>query len=109
MATSKNTPWNKNKIIGQRKPLKISHIWGIRIRLELENNVRDLALFNLALDSKLRGCDLVKLKVSDISYGTSVMPRAHIVQQKTGTPVQFEITKGTRDSIQSWIKKHPPS
>lgn len=67
--TSSFTPWNKGKLIGQRKPLKISHIWGIRIRLELENNVRDLALFNLALDSKLRGCDLVKLKVSDVAYG----------------------------------------
>ena len=104
MPKSLFTPWNKGKLIGQRKPLKVSHIWGIRIRLELENNIRDLALFNLALDSKLRGCDLVKLKVSDIAYGDSVMPRAHVVQQKTGTPVQFEITKGTRESIYNWIK-----
>ena len=103
--TSSFIPWNKGKLIGQRKPLKISHLWGIRIRLELENNVRDLALFNLALDSKLRGCDLVKLKVSDVAYGDSVMPRAHVVQQKTGTPVQFEITKGTRESIYNWIRK----
>ena len=99
------SPWNKGKIIGQRKPLKVSHIWGIRIRLELEDNVRDLALFNLALDSKLRGCDLVKLRVSDVAYGQSVSPRAHIIQQKTNTPVQFEITKGTRESIQRWINK----
>ncbi|PAJ71684.1 integrase [Pseudoalteromonas sp. NBT06-2] len=99
------SPWNKGKIIGQRKPLKVSHIWGIRIRLELENKVRDLALFNLALDSKLRGCDLVKLKVSDVAYGQSVSPRAHIIQQKTNTPVQFEITKGTRESIQLWINR----
>lgn len=105
MHTLIQTPWNKGKIIGQRKPLKVSHIWGIRIRLELQGNVRDLALFNLALDSKLRGCDLVKLKVSDVAYGQSVMPRAHVVQQKTNTPVQFEITKGTRKSIQAWIAK----
>lgn len=99
------SPWNKGKIIGQRKPLKVSHIWGIRIRLELENKIRDLALFNLALDSKLRGCDLVKLRVSDVAYGQRVMPRAHVIQQKTNTPVQFEITKGTRKSIQQWINK----
>lgn len=98
-------PWNKGKLIGQRKPLKVSHIWGIRIRLELENKTRDLALFNLALDSKLRGCDLVKLKVSDVAYGQRVMPRAQVIQQKTNTPVQFEITKGTRESIQKWIQK----
>ena len=67
MAVQQAYPWNKNRIIGQKKPLQISHIWGIRIRLELEGKARDLALFNLALDSKLRGCDLVKLKVSDIS------------------------------------------
>jgi integrase len=103
MNTSKSSPWNKGKIIGQRKPLKISHIWGIRIRLELEGNTRDLALFNMALDSKLRGCDLVKLRVADIAYGSKVMPRAHVIQQKTGSPVQFEITKGTRESVQEWI------
>lgn len=97
-------PWNKNRIIGQKKPLHISHIWGIRIRLELEGKVRDLALFNLALDSKLRGCDLVKLKVSDVTYGTTILSRAHILQQKTGSPVQFELTKGTRESIAVWIK-----
>ena len=64
------TPWNKDRIIGQKKPLHISHIWGIRIRLELEGRTRDLALFNLGLDSKLRGCDLVKLKVSDVVLRT---------------------------------------
>lgn len=105
MHTLIQAPWNKGKIIGQRKPLKVSHIWDMRIRLELQGNVRDLALFNLALNCKLRGCDLVKLKVFDVAYGQSVMPRAHIVQQKTNTPVQFEITKGTRKSIQEWIAK----
>ncbi|EPZ9228452.1 tyrosine-type recombinase/integrase [Proteus mirabilis] len=98
------SPWNKNRIIGQKRPLKISHIWGIRIRLELEGKIRDLALFNLALDSKLRGCDLVKLRVSDVAYGSSVSSRATVLQQKTGSPVQFELTKGTRDSVAEWIR-----
>lgn len=103
MAVQQAYPWNKNRIIGQKKPLQISHIWGIRIRLELEGKARDLALFNLGLDSKLRGCDLVKLKVSDVSCGRSLLTRTHVVQQKTGCPVQFEITQGTRDSLSAWI------
>lgn len=98
------SPWNKGRIIGQKRPLQISHIWGIRIRLELEGKVRDLALFNMALDSKLRGCDLVKLKVSDVAYGHSVSGRATVLQQKTGSPVQFELTKGTREAVAAWIK-----
>ena len=105
MAVQQAYPWNKNRIIGQKKPLQISHIWGIRIRLELEGKARDLALFNLALDSKLRGCDLVKLKVSDVSCGRSLLTRTHVVQQKTGCPVQFEITQGTRDSLSAWIRQ----
>ncbi|ROR14718.1 hypothetical protein EC836_101210 [Erwinia sp. JUb26] len=75
--------WNKDRIIGQERPLQISHIWGIRIRLELEGKTRDLALFNMALDSKLRGCDLVKLKVFDVAYGSSVLSRATVLQQQT--------------------------
>lgn len=105
MAVKQAYPWNKNRIIGQKKPLQISHIWGIRIRLELEGKARDLALFNLGLDSKLRGCDLVKLKVSDVSCGRSLLTRTHVVQQKTGCPVQFEITQGTRDSLSAWIRQ----
>ncbi len=80
MAIQIKTPWNKDRIIGQKKPLQISHIWGIRIRLELEGRTRDLAPFNLDLDSKLRGCDLVKLKVSDVVCGRSALRRTHIVQ-----------------------------
>ncbi|OIX90489.1 tyrosine-type recombinase/integrase [Pantoea sp. Ae16] len=98
------SPWNKGRIIGQKRPLQISHIWGIRIRLELEGKVRDLALFNMALDSKLRGCDLVKLKVSDVAYGHSVSGGATVLQQKTGSLVQFELTKGTREAVAAWIK-----
>lgn len=99
------TPWNKHRIIGQKKPLQIPHIWEIRIRLELVGKARDLALFNLALDSKLRGCDLLKLKVSDVTYGPTILSRAHVLQQKTASPVQFELTKRTRESIAAWIKK----
>ncbi|TPD59971.1 integrase [Kosakonia cowanii] len=98
------SPWNKDRIIGQKRPLQISHIWGIRIRLELEGRTRDIALFNMALDSKLRGCDLVKLKVSDVAYGSSVSNRATVLQQKTGSPVQFEITKGTREAVAALIR-----
>ncbi len=84
------SPWNKNRIIGPKKPLQISQVWGIRIRLELKGKTRDLALFNMALDSKLRGCDQVKLKVSDVAYSGSVSSRVTVLQQKTGSPVQFE-------------------
>jgi len=96
-------PWNKGKLVGQKSPLKLKEIWSIRIRLELSHRVRDLALFNLALDSKLRGCDLVKLKVRDISHGEHISPRAIVMQQKTGRPVQFEITEQTRKSVAEWL------
>lgn len=93
-------PWNKGKLVGQKHPLKLQEIWAIRIRLQLTNKVRDLALFNLAIDSKLRACDLVRLKLSDISHGSSIiLKRAVITQQKTHQPVQFEITEKTRKSI----------
>ena len=105
MAIRIHTPWNKDRIIGQKKPLQISHIWGIRIRLEIEGRTRDLAMFNLDLDSKLRGCDLVKLKVSDVVCGRSALRRTNVVQQKTGSPVQFEITPNTGESILAWVKK----
>jgi len=105
METQKATKiaWNKNKLIGQKLPLKPEQIWSIRVRLEMENNTRDLALFNLALDSKLRACDLLKLTVRDISRGDGILPRAQVVQQKTKRPVQFEITNKTKLSLQSLI------
>lgn len=86
-----------------KRPLQISHIWGIRIRFELEGKTRDLALFNMALDSKLRGCDLVKLKVSDVAYGSSVSSRATVLTENR-QPCQFEITKGTREAVSALIK-----
>jgi len=96
-------PWNKGKLIGQKLPLKLQEIYAVRIRLQLRGKLRDLALFNLAIDSKLRGCDLVKLTVRDISYGDNISHRGMIVQQKTLKPVKFEITKQTRESVEAWI------
>ena len=101
---SHREPWNKSKLVGQKAPLKLKEIWAIRIRLELSHRIRDLALFNLAIDSKLRGCDLVKLKIRDISHGNQITARAIVTQQKTGLPVHFEITEQTRNSLYAWIK-----
>lgn len=98
-------PWNKGKIFGQKAPLKLKDIWAIRIRLQLGHSVRELALFDLGLDSKLRACDLVRLRVRDISHGDRVSTRAIVMQQKTSQPVQFEITQPTRDAVAEWIKE----
>jgi integrase len=96
-------PWNKGKLLGQKPPLKLKEIWAIRIRLQLTHQPRELALFNLAIDSKLRGCDLVGLHVHDVSQGSRVVPRAIVMQKKTQRPVQFEITEQTRDAVSAWI------
>ena len=96
-------PWNKGKLIGHKPPLKLKEIWAIRIRLELNATHRDFALFNLAIDSKLRGCDLVTLRVRDVTTGERVLSRTVIVQQKTKQPVQFEITGPTREALANWI------
>jgi len=98
-------PWNKGKIVGQKAPLKLKDIWAIRIRLQLGHRVRELALFDLGLDSKLRACDLVRLRVRDICHGDRVSTRAIVMQQKTSQPVQFEITTPTRDAVTEWIKE----
>jgi len=104
---STKVSWNKGKLIGQKPPLKIQEIWAIRIRLEIANNLRDLALFNLAIDSKLRSCDLVKLQIKDITHGADILKRAMVMQQKNLQPVQFEITQKTRKSLSIWIEyKH---
>jgi len=99
-----HVPWNKGKLTGQKAPLKLKDIWAVRVRLQLTDNTRDLALFNLAIDSKLRACDLVKIKVRDISHGDLIASRAILMQQKTQRPVQFEITEPTRDAVNKWIK-----
>lgn len=95
--------WNKGRIVGQKRPLLPKHVWAIRVRLEIACNHRDLALFNLAIDSKLRGCDLVCLKVADVFAAGQVKERASIIQSKTQKPVRFEITDGTRKSLLSWM------
>jgi integrase len=105
MKNTNQSRWNQGKLIGQKLPLKLKEIYAIRIRLEMTDRVRDLALFNLAIDSKLRSCDLIALKVKDIANGSMVSSRAMIIQKKTKIPVQFEITKQTRRSVESWIKK----
>lgn len=95
--------WNKGRIVGQKRPLLPKHVWAIRVRLEIAKSIRDLALFNTAIDSKLRGCDLVKLKVADVYSAGQVKERASIIQSKTRKPVRFEITEGTRKSLAAWI------
>jgi integrase len=92
------------KPTGAKLALKPFHVWGIRVRLQVAHAVRDLALFDLALDSKLRGCDLVRLKVSDLLSSSGVKRRVVTVQQKTGRPVQFEVTEQTRRSIAAWVE-----
>jgi integrase len=98
-------PWNKGRLIGQKRPLKPKDVWTIRVRLQLEGRKRDLAMFNLAVDSKLRGCDLVRLKIDDVSAGGTVRDRATVIQKKTRRPVQFEITEQTRSAIGDWLSK----
>ncbi len=101
--TNRRTPWNKGKLVGQKPLLKLREIWAIRIRLQLAQRTRDLALFNLAIDSKLRACDLVCLRVRDVTHGDQVAHRAMIMQRKTQRPVQFEIADQARESIRAWI------
>ncbi|GAV34196.1 hypothetical protein ROTAS13_01859 [Roseomonas sp. TAS13] len=98
-------PWNLGKLIGQKPPLKLREVWAIRIRLQIQEQLRDLAMFNLAIDSKLRGCDLVALRVDDVLLSGRVRPRAIVVQKKTGRPVQFEITEQTRETVMQWITR----
>ena len=97
-------PWNKGKIVGQKAPFKVKDIWALRVRLQAQDRVRELALFNLGIDSKLRGCDLVALKVRDVCHGDQVATRAIVLQRKTQRPVQFEITAAAREAVQAWIK-----
>lgn len=98
-------PWNKNRLIGPKRPFKLREIWAIRIRLQLAKRTRDLALFNLAIDSMLRGCDLVKLQVRDVAPSGKVVSRATVMQQKTAQPVKFELTDQTRKAVEGWIAK----
>jgi integrase len=100
---ARRVPWNKGRLTGQKPPLKLREIWAIRTRLQMSCNVRELAMFNLAIDSKLRACDLTRLQVQDVCMGGHVLSRASVMQQKTQRPVQFEITELTRQSVGAWI------
>ena len=104
VSTSHREPWNKGKLVGQKAPLRVRDIWAIRVRLQLQCRTRDLALFDLGIDSKLRACDLVRLRVRDVCHGDHPSSRAIVLQQKTQCPVQFEITLATREALERWIK-----
>ena len=102
-AVPKRIPWNKGKLIGPRPPLRQKHVWAIRTRLQIERQVRELALFNLAIDSKLRGCDLVVLRVDDVARNGYAIERTSVRQRKTGRPVRFELTEQTRQAIDDYL------
>ena len=100
----RRTPWNKGKLIGAKPPLRPKHVWSIRTRLLVEGRIRDLAMFNLAIDSKLRGCDVVALKVEDVAPNGYAVDRATVRQKKTGHPVKFELTDQTRQAVDDYLK-----
>jgi integrase len=104
-ATQKREAWNKGKLVSQKAPLKPKDIWAIRIYLQNAHAISDLAMFNLAIDSKLRGCDLVSLHVRDVTHGGQVLSRAMVTQRKTQRPVQFELTEATRTAVSAWLEK----
>src|SRR5271166_5394228 len=97
-------PWNKGKLVGPKPPLRPSQVWAIRTRLQMENRTRDLALFNLAIDSKLRGCDVVAIRVEDVAPSVYALDRATIRQKKTGRPVRFELTDQTRSANDDYLR-----
>ncbi len=105
MVRPKKPSWNKGRIIGQKRAPQPKHVWAIRVRLEVAQNYRDLAPFNMAVDSKLRGCDLVRLKVEEVYAAGFVKVRASIVQSKTQRPIQFEITETARISLDAWLDR----
>lgn len=103
-ATTQYVPWNKGKLTGQKPPLQLKHVWAIRTTLQLDGRIRDLALFNLAIDSKLRGCDVVSLRVEDVAPHGYAIDRASVRQKKTGRPVKFEISEQTRQAIDDYLQ-----
>jgi integrase len=102
--SSKCTPWNKGKLIGPKPPLRPKHVWSIRTKLQIDGRFRNLAMFNLAIDSKLRGCDVVALKVEDVAPSGYAVDRATVRQRKTGQPVRFELTEQTRQAVDDYLK-----
>src|SRR5208337_1641766 len=103
-STSKPSAWNKGKLMGAKPPLRPKHVWSIRTKLQVEERTRDLALFNVAIDSKLRGCDVVALKVEDVAPNGYTVERATVRQRKTGQPVRFELTEQTRQAIDEYVR-----
>jgi len=97
-------PWNKGKLVGPKPPLLARHVWSIRTKLQIEGRTRDLAMFNLAIDSKLRGCDVVATKVEDVAPNGYALARATVRQRKTGRPVRFELTEQTRQAVDDYLK-----
>src|ERR1700674_3330507 len=102
-STSKLSAWNKGKLMGAKPPLRPKHVWSIRTKLQVEGRTRDLAMFNVAIDSKLRGCDVVALKVEDVAPKGYAVERATVRQKKTGQPVRFELTEQTRQALDEYI------
>src|SRR6202011_2800464 len=100
----KRVPWNKGKLTGAKPPLRPKHIWSIRTKLQIEGRARDLAMFNLAIDNKLRGCDVVAIRVEDVAAGGYTADRATVRQKKTGRPVRFEMTEQTRQAVDDYLK-----
>lgn len=98
-------PWNKGKLVGPKPPLRPGQVWSIRTKLQMEGRVRDLALFNLAIDSKLRGCDVVAVRVDDVAPNGYTVDRATFRQKKTGRPVRFELTEQTRHAIDEYLRR----
>lgn len=103
--TESREPWNKGKLVGQRRPLKLKEIWNIRIRFQMNNSVRDLALFNLAIDRKLRGCDLVRLRVSDVTHSGRMMSRANVIQRKTGSWFSLRLRRKLKNQFLPGLRK----
>jgi integrase len=103
-ATLTRTAWNKGKLVGAKPPLRPKHVWSIRTKLQIADRKRDLAMFNLAIDSKLRGCDVVAIKVEDIAPHGYAIERATVRQKKTGQPVRFEVTEQTRQAVDDYIR-----
>lgn len=101
---ARREPWNKGKLIGAEPPLRPSQVWSIRTKLQMGDRKRDLALFNLAIDSKLRGSDIVALRVDDVAPSGYAMDRATIRQRKTGRPVRFELTEQTRSAVDDYLR-----
>src|SRR6202165_4434520 len=103
-AAPKRMAWNKGKLIGAKPPLRPKHVWSIRTKLQVEGRTRDLAMFNLAIDSKLRGCDVVALKVDDVAPSGYAVDRAKVRQKKTGQPVRFGLTEQTRQAVDDYVR-----